>query len=113
MQWAPVVRAAADMHAVGAVDADAATWALHTATGDSIAIRLASGRWRPKVSSPNPISAIDDATTPAAIATAPSTVIHARLSHDSHRTRLASQRWVSSSSRGVAGAVGTAASSSG
>ena len=44
------------------------------------------------LSRPKPTSAIDDATSPAVIATAPSTVIHARLSHESVRTRLASRR---------------------
>ena len=44
------------------------------------------------LSSPNPINAIDDAAAPAVIATAPSIVIQARLSHDSNRTRLASRR---------------------
>ena len=44
------------------------------------------------LSRPKPTSAIEDATSPAVIATAPSTVIHARLSHDSVRARLASRR---------------------
>ena len=44
------------------------------------------------LSRPKPTSAIDDATRPAVIATAPSTVIHARLSQDSARARLASRR---------------------
>ena len=44
------------------------------------------------LSSPKPISAIDDAARPAAIATPPSTVIHARLSHESVRARFASRR---------------------
>ena len=43
------------------------------------------------LSSPKPTRAIDDATSPAVIATAPSTVIHARLSHDSSRARRASR----------------------
>lgn len=41
-------------------------------------------------SRPNPTSAIEEATAPAVIATAPSTVIHASDSHDSSRTRRAS-----------------------
>ena len=44
------------------------------------------------LSRPNPTSAIDDATSPAVIATAPSTVIHARLSQESVRARLATRR---------------------
>jgi hypothetical protein len=40
-------------------------------------------------SSPKPTSAMELATIPAAIATAPSTVIHARDSHDSSFTRRA------------------------
>ena len=44
------------------------------------------------LSRPNPIKAIDEAAAPAAIATAPSTVIQARLSHDSVRARWASRR---------------------
>jgi hypothetical protein len=43
------------------------------------------------LSSPNPTSAIDDATRPAVIATAPSTVIQARLSHERRRARRASR----------------------
>ena len=43
------------------------------------------------LSRPNPISAIEDATRPAAMATAPSTVIQARLSQDSSRARSASR----------------------
>ncbi len=42
-------------------------------------------------SRPNPISAIEPATIPAPIATAPSTVIHASESHDSSFTRPASR----------------------
>jgi hypothetical protein len=41
-------------------------------------------------SSPNPTSAIEPAARPAAMATAPSTVIHASDSHESSRTRPAS-----------------------
>lgn len=59
------------------------------------------------LSSPKPISAIDDATMPAAIATPPSTVIHARLNHDSVRARFASRRYVASSMRGTASAAGS------
>ena len=44
------------------------------------------------LSSPNPIRAIDEAAAPAAIATAPSTVIQAKLNHDSARARLARRR---------------------
>ena len=44
------------------------------------------------LSRPKPTRAIDEAAAPAAIATAPSTVIQARLSHDSVRARRASRR---------------------
>ena len=44
------------------------------------------------LSRPKPTSAIEPATTPAAIATPPSTAIHPRLSHERVRTRRASRR---------------------
>lgn len=40
-----------------------------------------------------PISAIEPATAPAMIATAPSIAMYARLSHDSHLALLASRRY--------------------
>src|SRR5215211_2343235 len=51
------------------------------------------------LSRPKPTRAIDDASTPEAIATAPSTVIHARLTQDSARARWASFRYRSRASR--------------